>query len=189
MNNEDFDIKIYGMPSDEREAPSELEELALKLEKHRKNGNFQKAEQLGKKLAVMTPERAGEVIPAADVLPELLPSSAMYQVRVLFVFTAHIALNRIIEPEELADVALNTMFKELRTESPGFYNNISDGTAFTFYNLSLKRNHNVELAIGENFAMLCGSEADETYSRIGTEIFNLTYKYIENQIKNAEFIF
>ena len=79
------------------------------------------------------------------------------------------------------------MHDSLRKESPAFYKNISDGAAFTFYYLALKKGGSLESDIGEAFAMLCSVRKDnESFVEAGRIIWKESAAVIENEIKNAQ---
>ena len=78
------------------------------------------------------------------------------------------------------------MYDYLKTEEKGYYDNISDGSAFTFYLLALKKSSDTAENIGEQFAQRCGINSDE-YVAFGAEIFNKSLELYSKIIDETEF--
>ncbi len=180
MRNNDDDIKIFH-PRKKDGAGADLAELALLMDTYRSNGNMEKAADLGKKLAVITPE----MLCPKDA--EKLTTNELRQLRALIVFSVQIALHKYLPHPMLSSQAINAMYAEISENSPGLFANISDGSSFTFYYLSVRKNRNVEEGIGKNYAMLCDRDDDEFYASLGERVFVLTDFKVCDMIEEAEF--
>lgn len=179
MRNDD-DIKIFH-PKKEQGAGSDLTQLAALMDEYRLNGNMDKAAQLGRKLATMVPEKEFPNETAKLKNKELL------QLRALMAFTAQIALHKYMPHTMLSSQAINAMYAALNETSPGFFSNISDGSSFTFYYLSVRKNKDVGNEIGKNYAMLCDRDGDPEFIALGSKIFAETDGYIYSLIERFEF--
>lgn len=180
MKSFDDDIKIFH-PQKKDGAGADLAELALLMDTYRSNGNMEKAAALGKELAVLKPE----TLCPKDA--EKLSTNDLRQLRSLIVFSVQISLHKYLPHPMLSSQAINAMYKEISKNSPGLFANISDGSSFTFYYLSVRKHKNVEESIGKNYAMLCDRDNDEYYSSLGERVFALTDFKVCDMIEEAEF--
>ena len=180
MRANDDDIKIFH-PKKKDGASSDLAELAMLMETYRSNGNMEKADELGKKLAALKPE----MICAKDC--EKLSTNELRQLRALIVFGVQIALHKYLPHPMLSSQVVNAMYAELSRTAPGFFANISDGSSFTFYYLSVRKNRNVEENIGKNYAMLCDKDNDDFLVSLGERVFALTDFKVCDMIEELEF--
>lgn len=176
----DDDIKIFH-PQKKDGASSDLAELALLMENYRSNGNMEKADLLGKKLAVLTPE----IICPKDA--QKLSTNELRQLRALIVFTVQISLHKYLPHQMLSSQAVNAMYAKIAGMHPGLFENISDGSSYTFYYLSVRKNKNVEENIGKNYAMLCDRDNDEFYEALGTRVYTMTDVTVCDLIEEYEF--
>ncbi len=180
MRSRDDDIKIFH-PRKRDGAGGDLMHLAALTDIYRRNGNMDKATKLGEKLAGIVPEEA---------FPEdsaKLKSNELMQLRALMSFAAQVALQKYMPHTMLATQAVNAMFVRLSETSPGIFSNISDGSSFTFYYLSLRKQENIEEEIGKNYAMLCERAGDERFSDLGSKVYAETDMYVCSLIERYEF--
>ncbi len=181
MRNTDEDIKIFH-PKKEQGAGAELAQLALLTDEYRRNGNIQKAVDLGEKLALLLPE---------TLFPSQAPKLSnreLMQLRSLIVFSVQISLHRYLPHTMLASQAINTMYSEISAQSPGFFANISDGSSFSFYYLSVrKETDDAASEIGKNYAMLCERDGDPEAEELGRTAFVQTDSYVFNLVEQAGF--
>lgn len=186
----DNDIKIYSKGAD-ISASANLSTVFEAINVHRANGNLEKARKLGERLSTITPDGSagGLFVDLHRVLPQkYLAQDIMYQIKVLLVFAAEALLQVEIPVPQLATTAINALYDGLRGTSPGFYKNISDGAAFTFYYLAMKKDGNITKNIGEAFAMLCSvSKNSEGFIAAGETVWNLAVDIVEKEIKSAGF--
>ena len=180
MAHNDDDIKIFH-PSKKESASADLAELALLMDNYRSNGNMEKAKKLGEKLADLSPE----VICPEDA--SRLNTNEVRLLRALMVFSAQLSLHKYLPHQMLASQAINAMYSKIAKLHQGLFENISDGSSYTFYYLSVRKNKDVEENIGKNYAMLCGREKDDFYSLLGTRVYNLTDKAVCDMIEESEF--
>lgn len=181
MKHNDDDIKIFH-PAKKDGAGADLAELALLMDAYRSNGNMEKAGALGVKLAGVKPE---------NICPEdaaKLKTNEVRQLRALIVFAAQIFLHKYLPHPMLSSQAINAMYGELSENSQGFFANISDGSSFTFYYLSVRKNRDIEENIGKNYAMLCDKDDDEYLVSLGGRVYSLTENLICDMIEEAEFV-
>ena len=177
---EDRDIKIYvGRQSREQ---SDFQRISEDIDRNRRNGNSEKAKALGIRLAKIRPD-----CKKLDLHCEKMQASELYCIRVLLTFTAEYTVRRKIEQEALADAVSSSMYDYLKTEERGYYDNISDGSAFTFYLLALKKDGDTARNIGEQFAQRCGINNEE-YSDMGANFFIKAQELFSKIIGETEFI-
>ena len=177
--NDDRDIKIYvknGMSE-----TTEFESISDVILRHASNGNKDKAAELGAKMAKIKAE--DNVI---DLSKYKLSASQLYQVRVLLTFVAEYAVQNNIKEKFLSDTVSNSMYDYLKKNESGYYDNISDGGAFTFYLLALKKFGDTAQNIGEQFAMLCGINKPE-FHKLGADIFTAAEKFFTEMIAETKF--
>ena len=180
MRANDDDIKIFH-PQKTDAAGADLAELALLVDTYRSNGNILKAIKLGEELAILSPE---------TFCPEdaaKLTTNEVRQLRALMVFACQIALHKYLPHTMLASQAINSMYSKLSDIAAGFFSNISDGSSFTFYYLTVRKNKDILENIGKNYAMLCDKDDDEYLVSLGGRVFSLVDVYICDMIEKAEF--
>lgn len=177
---EDRDIKIYeGRGSSEL---NDIQRISEDIDRHKRNGNIDKAKALGKRLAKIRPDCKKLGLDIGN-----MPASELYCVRVLLTFTAEYAVQKYILPDTLADAVSASMYDYLKAEESGYYDNISDGSAFTFYLLALKKSGDTAKNIGEQFAQRCGINSEE-YVAFGADIFNKSLELYSKIIDETEFV-
>lgn len=189
----DSDIKIYGDKNDlsKREAEKMADAFEM-MNAHRTNGNLNKARELGEKLATLTPSETNEGEMHLDLSKVLAAKyrsqDIMYQIKVLLVFIAETILQKEISDQFLSTTAINAMHNKLRDDSPNFFKNISDGTAFTFYYLALRKSEDIRENMGEAFAMLCSVQKNkEGFVEAGKIICSVAVDAIIKEIRKVEF--
>ncbi len=180
MKHNDDDIKIFH-PSKKEGAGADLAELALLMDNYRSNGNLEKAELLGERLADLSPE----VICPKDAAK--LNTNEVRLLRALMVFSAQISLHKYLPHQMLASHAINAMYSKIARLHEGLFENISDGSSYTFYYLSVRKNKNVEESIGKNYAMLCDRDNNEYYESLGTRAYINTDMTVCDLIEEFEF--
>ncbi|MEI6579525.1 MAG: hypothetical protein WCN92_08710 [Eubacteriales bacterium] len=178
---DDSDVKIFGNKAGTTDA-GDLAEVSSQLDRHRSNGNIAKAKALGERLAVLEPESSSG-IDLYDLFGEAdVPPAEVYQIRVLLVFVAQTTISKRLVTPLLSSCAVNAMYNKLMETSTDFYTDISDGAAFTFYSLSLRRDKDIPKSIGEYFAMLCGRENNKVYEDMGADVYTHAVELIEGII-------
>ena len=103
------------------------------------------------------------------------------------VFASQIALHKYLPHAMLSSQAINAMYSKLSETAAGFFANISDGSSFTFYYLTVRKNRNVIENIGKNYAMLCDNDNDEYLISLGGRVFSQIDVYVCNLIEKSEF--
>lgn len=176
---DDRDIKIYVKKGTNESA--ELESLSDDILRHASNGNREKASALGVRMAKIKAEDG-----VIDLSGYKLTAAQLYQVRVLLTFVAEYSVQKNISVEFLSDTVSTAMYDYLKANERGYYDNISDGGAFTFYLLALKKGGDTAQNIGEQFAMLCRINKPE-FVKLGAKIFTTGEKYFSDMINNADF--
>lgn len=188
---DDSDMKIFGEQSAEEAASAaEIQQLMQEMKRQRLNGNSDKAKKIGARIASLVPGSDNDdIVELNNVLKDLLTAPyVMYQIRVLIIFTAESNLHRLLPTSFLATTAINALYDTLIEAEPRFYDNISDGTAFTFYYLRLRSGGDIGRGIGEAFAMLCDRENDEKAIALGAEVYHYICKKIDEFIDEADFV-
>lgn len=177
---EDRDIKIYeGKGNSDL---NDIQRISEDIDRNKRNGNIDKAKALGKRLAKIRPDCKKLGLDIGN-----MPASELYCVRVLLTFTAEYAVQKYILSDTLADAVSASMYDYLKAEESGYYDNISDGSAFTFYLLALKKSGDTAKNIGEQFAQRCGINSEE-YVAFGADIFNKSLELYSKIIDETEFV-
>ena len=185
----DNDVKIY-KPKSELTAQPELASILQTVNTQRANGNMEKARQLGRLFATLTPSAESDKLSidfSERIGREFLTRENLIQIKVLMVFSAEAAM-QIYLPELLANTASNALYDYLRKHDNEFYKIISDSTAFTFYYLAIKKGGDLARYVGEAFAMLCGAEKNEAFIQAGKTAYEVSMQQILNEIEDARFV-
>ena len=183
MNSQfDEDIKIYG-----KDTPSDgpdFDSIAEKIDFNKANGNEEKAEKLGEIFAQLKPTDEGLCLldPESGV-----SASVLYHARVLITFLCGRAIKTEVRDSFLVDTARNSMYDYLKKNEPGYYKNLTDGAAYSFYRLALKKSGDASLLIGQEFAKLCSAAKDERIIALGQRIYTNTTAYAKAVIEKCEF--
>ncbi len=178
----DRDIKIYH--SKKSSEISEFEHLVKSIDFNRLNGNEEKAEKLGAFLAGIRPTDEGLNI---TVPSKEMTANVLYQSRVLITFLCETVVKNNIPDIHLKDTIKNALYDYLKENEKGYYNNIADGAAFSFYIIAINKFGEAKNAIGKEFAKLCGSAKNELLISLGESIYSNTISYVESLIAKCEF--
>ena len=173
------DVKIYGNDSDKQN--SDLNRVLENMREHRQNGNIDKAKTLGRNLVNI------EIDFEKEIAPKFLKPDIIYQMKVMLVFAAEANLQMLVYEPLLSTTAINAMYDEIQNKENGFYKNISDGIAFSFYYAGIKDCGDISGSMGKTFAMLCSAESNEDFIEAGTLIYNKAVQIIEDEIRKAKF--
>lgn len=178
----DDDIKIYQKESDLEAV--EFDGLVKDIDFHKANGNFDKARELGAKFATLRPTDEVLGILNDDIS---LTAEFLYQARVLITFLCGRVTREAIEDPILSHLVRNAMYDFLKENENGYYKNIADGAAFTFYRLALKKGADRAEEAGKEFAKMCSVKSDETILALGKKIYINATDYINKLIEECEF--
>ncbi len=178
----DGDIKIYQKKTDAEAV--EFDGLVKDIDFHKANGNWQKARELGVKFASLKPTDEVLGILRAE---NNLPSEFLYQARVLITFLCGRVTRESVSDQFLSNLVRNSMYDFLKENENGYYKNIADGAAFSFYRLALKKSIDKEAEIGKEFAKLCAAKNDITVAELGKRIYSSATAYITKLIEECEF--
>ncbi len=176
---DDRDIKIYVKKS--MTETGEFRIINDEIQQHIANGNRDKAIALGQKMAKVKPEDG-----VVDLGSLNMTSALLYQIRVLLTFMAEYSIQKNVPVEFLADTASSSMYEYLKVNESGYYDNISDGAAFTFYLLALKKGGDPAENIGNQFSMLCNIGWQEIID-LGKRIFTQSAEHFDKMIKETTF--
>ncbi len=182
------DVKIY-VSKKELSKNCEIVAAVNDVRIHRANGNIEKARRLGEELATITPTGEGEVSVNLrnHLAPKFFAPDILYQIKVLLVFASESLIQLEIPVSILSTAAVTAMYEKLEKQSPGFYKNISNGAAFTFYYLALQKGGNLAENMGEAFAMLCDVKNKDSFVDAGKTVWNIAVDLIEKEIEKVEF--
>lgn len=183
----DSDIKIYGDTS-KTNFGMEFSDTLEAMNHHRQNGNIEKAKHLGKALAALSPTGTGPMgLDLENILPKkFLVQDVLYQIKVLIMFAAEAITEVRITYPQLAATAINAMYDTLSETSPGFYRNLTDGSAFSFYYLAARKNGDMAKNIGDAFAMLCNVKKNtDDFSKAGEAIWKIASQAVETEVEKA----
>ena len=182
------DVKIY-VSKKELSKNCEIVAAVNDVRIHRANGNIEKARRLGEELATITPTGEGEVSInlRGHLAPKFFAPDILYQIKVLLVFASETLIQLEIPVSILSTAAVTAMYEKLEKQSPGFYKNISNGAAFTFYYLALQKGGDLAENMGEAFAMLCDVKNKDSFVDAGKTVWNIAVDLIEKEIEKVEF--
>ena len=183
------DVRIYVSKKEMNKIAGEFAGTFDAVMRHRANGNIDKAHKLGATLATIAPTGEGDgiIVNLKDHLsPKFFVQDILYQIRVLLVFACETILQMELPTELLSTTAIASMYTSLEEDMPGFYNNIANGAAFTFYYLAIQKGGDISENIGEAFAMLCAVKNKESFVLAGKTVWNLAVDIIEKEIEKAD---
>ncbi len=183
------DVKIYVSKKEMNRSASEFSGNFDAVMHHRANGNIDKARRLGAALATIAPTSDGDgiFVNLKDHLsPKFFVQDILYQIRVLLVFACETILQIELPSELLSTTAISSMYHAIEEGTPGFYSNISNGAAFTFYYLAVQKGGDISENIGEAFAMLCSVKNKDSFVLAGKTVWNIAVDIIEKEIEKAD---
>ncbi|MDD6021450.1 MAG: hypothetical protein ACI4GA_01390 [Acutalibacteraceae bacterium] len=173
------DIKIYN--GDEHDDSSDMSAVIEVMKEHRANGNIDKAKALGKELSSI------DINIKKLLSPKFMKSDIIYQIKVLVVFAAELNLQMLISAPMLSTTAINSMYDAIQKKSEGFYSNISDGVAFSFYYACVRKGGDIAENIGQTFAMLCSAQDNESFIEAGKTVYEEALRIVTDKINAANF--
>lgn len=182
------DVKIY-ISKKELSKNCEIAAAVNDVRIHRANGNIEKARRLGEALATIAPTSDGDNISVnlrEHLAPKFFNQDILYQIKVLLVFACETIIQLDIPVSILSTAALTAMYEKMEKQTPGFYKNISNGAAFTFYYLALQKGGDLAENIGEAFAMLCSVKNKDSFVAAGKTIWGIAVDLIEKEIEKAD---
>ena len=183
------DVKIYVSKKEMNKNASEFAGNFDAVMRNRANGNIDKARRLGESLATMTPTSDGDgiFVNLKDHLsPKFFVQDILYQIRVLLVFACETILQIELPSELLSTTAISSMYHAIEEDTPGFYSNIANGAAYTFYYLAVQKGGDISENIGEAFAMLCSVKNKESFVLAGKTVWNIAVDIIEKEIEKVD---
>ena len=183
------DVRIYVSKKEMNKNASEFSGSFDAVLRQKANGNIDKARKLGAALATVAPTGDGEgiFVNLKDHLsPKFFVQDILYQIRVLLVFACETLLQMELPTELLSTTAIASMYDAMEKDMPGFYNNIANGAAFTFYYLAIQKDGDISENIGEAFAMLCAVKNKESFVLAGKTVWNIAVDIIDKEIQKAD---
>ena len=183
------DVRIYVSKKEMNKNASEFSGNFDAVMSQRANGNIDKARELGEILATIAPTGDGEgiFVNLKDHLsPKFFVQDILYQIRVLLVFACETLLQMELPTELLSTTAIASMYDAMEKDMPGFYNNIANGAAFTFYYLAIQKDGDISENIGEAFAMLCAVKNKDSFVLAGKTVWNIAVDIIDKEIEKAD---
>jgi hypothetical protein len=177
FEEDDSDIKIAGKEPVKKSDDALAD--ANELEKHRKNGNLEKARLLGAALSEKIVSQDGEACFGQDVAES---EGVRIQRRLLLTFVIANTVSEHIKSNVLQDVILDVFYNKLKQSLPEFYDDISQTGSFSFYTLCARRGGNIEESIADTFAKLSGKEGDPVSKELGKALYLRFYDVISNTI-------
>lgn len=183
------DVKIY-LSEKELNKSCEIAAAVNDVRLHRANGNIEKARRLGEALATIAPTEHGDNITVDlrnHLAPKFFTQDILYQIKVLLVFACETLIQFEIPVSLLSTAAVAAMYEKMERLSPGFYKNISNGAAYSFYYLALQKGGDLGENIGEAFAMLCSVKNKESFVAAGKTVWNIAVDLIEKEIEKVSF--
>lgn len=182
------DVRIYVSKKEMNKIAGEFAGNFDAVMRQRANGNIDKAHKLGATLATIAPTGDGDgiFVNLKDHLSQkFFVQDILYQIRVLLVFACETILQMELKSELLSTTAIASMYTSLEERTPGFYSNIANGAAFTFYYLAIQKGGDISENIGEAFAMLCAVKNKDSYVLAGKTVWNIAVDIIGKEIEKA----
>ena len=182
------DVRIYVSKKEMNKNAAEFAGNFDAVMRQRANGNIDKARRLGEVLATIAPTDDGDgiFVNLRDHLsPKFFVQDILYQIRVLLVFACETLLQMELPTELLSTTAIASMYNAMEKDMPGFYSNIANGAAFTFYYLALQKDGDISENMGDAFAMLCSVKNKDSYVLAGKTVWNIAVDIIEKEIEKA----
>lgn len=182
------DVRIYVSKKEMNKSAAEFAGNFDAVMRQRANGNIDKARRLGEVLATIGPTDDGDgiFVNLRDHLsPKFFVQDILYQIRVLLVFACETLLQMELPTELLSTTAITSMYNAMEKDMPGFYSNIANGAAFTFYYLALQKGGDISENMGDAFAMLCSVKNKDSYVLAGKTVWNIAVDIIEKEIEKA----
>lgn len=182
------DVRIYVSKKEMNKNASEFSGNFDAVMRQKANGNIDKARRLGAALATIAPTGDGDgiFVNLKDHLsPKFFVQDILYQIRVLLVFACETLLQMELPTELLSTTAIASMYDAMEKDMPGFYNNIANGAAFTFYYLAIQKGGDISENIGEAFAMLCAVKNKDSFVLAGKTVWNIAVDIIDKEIEKA----
>ncbi len=183
------DVRIYVSKKEMNKIAGEFAGNFDAVMRQRANGNIDKARKLGASLATIAPTGEGDgiFVNLRDHLSQkFFVQDILYQIRVLLVFACETLLQMELPTELLSTTAIASMYDAMEKDMPGFYSNIANGAAFTFYYLAIQKGGDISENIGEAFAMLCSVKNKDSYVLAGKTIWNIAVDIIGKEIEKAD---
>ena len=184
------DVRIYVSKKEMNKIAGEFAGNFDAVMRQRANGNIDKAHKLGATLATIAPTGDGDgiFVNLKDHLSQkFFVQDILYQIKVLLVFACETVLQIEVPVSIVTTTAIATMYDNIEKKSPGFYDNLKNGAAFTFYYLAVQKGGNLSENIGEAFAMLCAVKNKDGFVEAGKTVWNLAVDIIEKEIEKADF--
>lgn len=178
----DEDIKIYGKDTPD-ESP-DFESLIEHIDFNKSNGNKEKAEKLGGIFARLKPTDEGLCILAPG---ESAEASVLYQARVLIHFLCGRTIKNEVKDSFIIDFVRKSMYDTLKKEEPGYYKNLTNGAAYSFYRVAFKKDGENADSAGAEFAKLCGASKNGYIINLGKKIYTNTVAYSKALIEKCGF--
>nr|WP_317412504.1 hypothetical protein [uncultured Solibaculum sp.] len=183
---DDNDIRIAGdHPSRETSEENVLDQTAQELEREKRNGNLERARQLGALVAGEMWASDSESLFGADASEG---GQGLFERRLLYAFAASTGLERYTPNQLCARTALSSFYDILKKEAPDLYDQLENSFAFSFYYLDLRRGQKVPADIGKSFAMLCNREDDPVYAQLGEALYLRFLDVIKAQAGSLHFV-
>lgn len=175
----DEDVKIYS--SKAAEPSGDMSKVLDDMREHRNNGNLLKAKELGRKLGSVQHDFE-KLVAQKYMKPDII-----YQMKALYVFSAEANLQIFVYDPLLYTTAINSMYEEIQKCEEGFYKNISDGVAYSFYYSEMKKGGDIVQNIGKAFAMLCAASGSDGFAQTGSQLYKLFAEDVEKEIEKTDF--
>ena len=178
---EDQDIKIAGDSFESAaDDDSEGDQTARELQREKDNGNLNRARRLGAIMADDVSAIEGDS-PSGD-------SVLMTQRRILLAFAVAVGLESFLSSSLLSETAQSVFYDTLRETAPAFYEDLQESNAFSFYYLCVRDGGQVENKVGKTFASLCGMTDNETYARMGEELYRRFIGQVQHYTEVLAFV-
>ena len=166
------DVRIYVSKKEMNKNAGDFTNSFDAVMRNKTNGNIDKARKLGATLATIAPTNEGDgiFVNLRDHLSQkFFVQDILYQIRVLLVFACETLLQMELPTQLLSTTAIASMYDAMEKDMPGFYSNIANGAAFTFYYLAIQKGADIPENIGEAFAMLCSVKNKDSFVLAGKQ--------------------
>ena len=179
---DDSDMKVVGTTA---ETPylSAADEAAKRWTQDKANGNIAKARRAGAILAgwVLSDETFSSIDGIAD---EDLRRNRFF----LANFAVEVAFDAFLPNTNLSQTAQTMFDQTLKITSPEWYDLLVQSGAFSFYYLAVRADRGqVDTAVGETFATLCGAAGNKACVKAGRKLYLAVLSQIKKLADTLQF--
>ena len=179
---DDSDMKVVGV-SVETPAINAADEAAKLWTQDKANGNVAKARRAGAILAGSV--LADDTFSSIDGIADEELRRARF---ILANFAVEVGFDAFLPNANLSQTAQNMFDQTLKITSPEWYDLLVQSGAFSFYYLAVRADRGqIDTAVGETFATLCGMGGNKACIKAGRKLYLSVLSQIKKLADNLQF--